>query len=300
MSTNDAYLEPARVRPNLSVRGDALVDRVLFDGTRAVGVRLASGEELDAGEVILSAGAVHSPAILLRSGIGLDDGLPVGANLKDHAATAGFEIDLRPEARCERTDAPVMHSLLRYSSGLADAGPNDMQMLWFNATGSRPDGLASARLIGAVMTVFSSGEVRLRSADPTIDPIVEFRFLADDRDRRRLHDAVRRMLDVVRHPAVADASERVTALSTPIEELDSDDAIAGWVDANVTDYVHACGTCRMGRPDDPAAVVDLDGGVLGHERLSVCDASIMPDLPRANTHLTTVALAERFVERRRR
>jgi choline dehydrogenase-like flavoprotein len=298
VSTNDAYLEPARARPNLFVRGDALVDRVLFDGARAVGVRLASGEELEAGEVILSAGAVHSPAILLRSGIGDDDGLPVGANLKDHAATAGFEIDLRPESRRERTEAPVMHSLLRYSSGLAEGGPNDMQMLWFNATGSRPDGLASARLIGAVMTVFSSGQVRLRSADPTIDPIVEFRFLADDRDRRRLHDAVRRMLDVVRHPAVADVSERVTALTTPIEELDSDDAIAAWVDANVTDYVHACGTCRMGRPGDPAAVVDLDGAVLGYERLSVCDASIMPDLPRANTHLTTVALAERFVERR--
>jgi choline dehydrogenase-like flavoprotein len=299
VSTNDAYLEPARGRPNLSVRGDALVDRVLLDGPRAGGVRLASGEEIEAGEVIVSAGAIHSPAILLRSGIGIDDGLPVGANLKDHAATAGFEIRLRPEARRQEPAAPVMHSLLRYSSGLAEAGPNDMQMLWFNATGPRADGLASARLIGAVMSVFSIGQVRLRSAEPTADPVVEFRFLSDDRDRRRLHDAVRRMLEVVRHPAVADLSDGVTALTTPIDELDSEAAIAAWLDANVSDYVHACGTCRMGRGDDPAAVVDLGGAVRGYERLSVCDASIMPDLPRANTHLTTVAVAERFVERRR-
>jgi choline dehydrogenase-like flavoprotein len=107
------------------------------------------------------------------------------------------------------------------------------------------------------------------------------------------------MLDVVRHPAVSAVTDRTTALTTPIDELDSEAAIDTWLEVNVGDYVHACGTCRMGAAGDPAAVVDLGGAVIGYDRLSVCDASIMPDLPRANTHLTTVALAERFVERRR-
>lgn len=130
VSTNDAYLEPARARHNLEVRGDALVDRIVLDGRRAVGVRLATGEEIEGQEVVVCAGAIHSPAILLRSGIGLDDGLPVGANLREHASTAGFEIALRPEARMATPDAPLVTSMLRYTSGLADAGPNDMQMIW--------------------------------------------------------------------------------------------------------------------------------------------------------------------------
>ena len=81
------------------------------------------------------------------------------------------------------------------------------------------------------------------------------------------------------------------ALTTPIDELDTDDAIDAWLRANVADYVHAVGTCRMGAPDDPAAVVDTDCRVIGYEGLRVCDASVMPDLPKANTHLTTVAIA---------
>ena len=137
-----------------------------------------------AGEVIVSAGAIHSPAILLRSGVGIDDGLPVGANLKDHAATAGLRDRARsPPDGCARRRAPVFGSMLRYTSGLAEAGPNDMQILWFDAVGPTDDALAGGRLIGAVMRVFSRGEVRLRSADPHDDPVVEFRMLSDDRDR---------------------------------------------------------------------------------------------------------------------
>jgi 5-(hydroxymethyl)furfural/furfural oxidase len=297
VSTNDAYLEPARGRANLEVRGDVLVDRVLFDGRQAQGVRTAAGEEIAAHEVIVSAGAIHSPAILLRSGVGLDDGLPVGANLKDHAATAGFEIALKPAGRMRSPNAPVFDSVLRYSSGLADAGPNDMQMIWFAAVGPTDDELAGGRLMGAVMRVFSHGQVRLRSDDPLVDPTVEFNMLSDMRDRTRLRECVRRMIDVVRHPAVASISDGVLALTTPIDELDSDDAVDAWLAATVNDYVHAVGTCRMGTRGDTAAVVDTDCRVIGYERLRVCDASVMPDLPKANTHLTTVAIAQRLISK---
>lgn len=299
VSTNDAYLEPARGRVNLEVRGDGLVDRVLLDGRRAVGVRTATGQEIEANEVIVSAGAIHSPAILLRSGVGVDDGLAVGANLKDHAATAGFEIALTPEGRMRSSDAPVFASGLRYTSGLADAGPNDMQMIAFGGVGPTDEGLAGGRLIGAVMRVFSHGEVRLRSADPLVDPIVEFRMLSDERDLVRLRDCVKRMIAIVRHPAVESISDSVIALTTPLDDLGTDAAIDAWLAATVNDYVHAVGTCRMGAAGDPAAVVDTDCRVIGYDALRVCDASVMPDLPKANTNLTTVAIAERLVTRMR-
>src|SRR5436190_1623585 len=265
VSTNDAYVEPARARSNFGVRGDVLVDRVLLDGRRAAGVRTSTGEEIAAREVVISAGAIHSPSILLRSGIGVDDGLAVGATLKDHAATAGFELALRPEGRMRSSDAPLFTCALRYTSGLADAGPNDMQMVWFRAVGPDDEGLAGGRLFGAVMRVFSHGSVRLRSDDPLVDPVVDFRMLTDERDLVRLRDVVRRMIDVVRRPEVAAIIESVVALVTPIDELDDDDAIDAWLAATVNDYVHAVGTCRMGTPGDPAAVVDTDCRVIGYE-----------------------------------
>ena len=299
VSASDGYLEPARERANLDVRGGVLVDRVLFDGRRATGVRSATGEEIAAREVIVSAGAIHSPAILLRSGVGLGDGLRVGANLKDHAATPGFEIALKPAGRMRSPNAPVFTSMLRYTSGLDEAGPNDMQILWFGAVGPTDEALEGGRLMGAVMRVFSHGEVRLRSDDPFVDPVVEFRMLSDGRDRTRLRDCVRRMIDIARHPSVGSISSGVLALTTPIDELDSDDAIDSWLTTNVNDYVHAAGTCRMGTLDDPDAVVDTDCRVIGYEHVRVCDASVLPDLPKANTHLTTVAIAERLIAKMR-
>jgi choline dehydrogenase-like flavoprotein len=295
VSTNDAYLEPARARANLEVRGDTLVDRVLLDGRRAIGVRTAHGEEIAAREVVVSAGAIHTPAILLRSGVGVGDGLPVGSNLKEHAATPGFEIALEPEGRMSSPDEPLFTSMLRYTSGLAEAGPNDMQMVWFGGVGTTVDTLAGGRLMGAVMRVFSQGEVRLRSEDPTVDPVVEFRLVSDERDRTRLRDCVRRMVDVVRHPAIEAISTGVLALTTHLDDLTTDDEIDAWLLATVNDYVHAVGTCRMGASGDPAAVVDTNCRVIGYEGLRVCDASVMPDLPKANTHLTTVAIAQRLL-----
>jgi 5-(hydroxymethyl)furfural/furfural oxidase len=300
VSTNDAYLEPARARENLEIRGDVLVDRVCFDGRRALGVRTTDGEEISASETIVCAGAIHSPAVLLRSAVGVDDGLAVGANLKEHAMTPGFELALTPEARVTDGAQPVFTGGVRYSSGLADAGPNDMQLVWFNAVGSDDAGRAGGRLLGAVMRVFSAGDVRLQSDDPTIDPIVEFRLLSDERDLVRLRDSVKRIIDIVRQPEIESITENVVALTTPIEKLDSDDVIDDWLLANVTDYVHAAGTCRMGRAGDPAAVVDTDCRVIGYEGLRVCDASVMPDVPKANTHLTTVAIAEMLAARMRR
>jgi choline dehydrogenase-like flavoprotein len=132
------------------------------------------------------------------------------------------------------------------------------------------------------MRVFSRGSVRLRSEDPFDDPVVEFNMCADDRDFVRLRDVVERTRAVVRHDAVASIVESVVALDRSIDDIDDD-----WLRAHVGDYVHAAGTCAMG------SVVDTQCRVIGYDGLRVCDASVMPDLPKANTHLTTVAIAER-------
>jgi choline dehydrogenase-like flavoprotein len=117
-------------------------------------------------------------------------------------------------------------------------------------------------------------------------------MLSDERDLVRLRDATRRIVAIVRQPAIEAIAEEVLAGTEPLDALTTDDVIDAWLASSVNDYVHAAGTCRMGTAGDPAAVVDPHCRVIGYERLRVCDASVMPDVPRANTHLTAVAIAE--------
>lgn len=118
-------------------------------------------------------------------------------------------------------------------------------------------------------------------------------MLADPRDRHRMRDGYRRLMDMARHPDIVALADAVLAGATPFDELADDDALDAWMDATVSNYVHAVGTCRMGDPHDPAAVVDPDCALIGYSGCYVVDASVMPDVPRANTHLTAVAIAER-------
>jgi 5-(hydroxymethyl)furfural/furfural oxidase len=270
-SVNDVYLEPARGRPNLEIVGDALVDRVLFDGRRAAGVRLADGREFEAAVVIVSAGAIHSPTVLLRSGL---ERPGLGRGLQDHPS---FPLVLRlHEAVPDPVGRLAVGALLRASHAVR----HDLQLLAMDVLDpALPD---LALLMGAAMRVHSRGTVRLAAADPFTDPVVEFDMLSDERD-----------IDTLR--AAAHLAERV-ALSGPMaaiarpEPYDLGDAA---LRALVGDYVHATSTCRMGATDDPLAVVDTSCRVIGHHGLLVCDASIMPTVPRANTHLPTVMIAER-------
>lgn len=277
-STNDVYLEPARGRANLTIRGDALVDRVLLEGHRAVGVRLADGTEIEAGAVVVSAGAIHSPAVLLRSGIDLPG---IGLGLQDHPS---LPIALR--LREEHVAAPgslAVSACLRATH----TDTNDLQLLALDTVDATMPWLGL--LMGAVMRVHSRGALRLASPDPAVHPIVEMNMLDDERDVLAMRAAAALTERVASSPAMAAVAE--------VEPYDlSDDALR----RSVGDYVHAVGTCRMGAADDPAAVVDRWCRVIGHEGLTVCDASVMPAVPRANTHLPVVMVAERvaaFFER---
>jgi choline dehydrogenase/5-(hydroxymethyl)furfural/furfural oxidase len=270
-SVNDVYLEPARVRPNLEVRGDTLVDRVLLHGTRAVGVRLADGSEIEAATVFVCAGAIHSPAVLLRSGV---DRPAVGVGLQDHPSYP-FTLQLHPEFAAGPAIVATA-ALLRATRNAV----HDLQVLALDEADPSVPGLGV--LLGALMHVHSRGAVRLASTDPAVHPEVDFAMLSDERD-----------LDGM--GAAAELAERIvtsTALRRVGTVLPYDLSPDG-LRAGLGDYVHAAGSCRMGASGDEAAVVDPACRVIGHDGLYVCDASVMPRLPRANTHLPTVMIAER-------
>jgi choline dehydrogenase len=317
VTTNDAYLEPARLRPNLTIRGDALVDRVLFQGRRATGVRVRLPEtgwtEITAREVILCAGAVHSPAILWRSGVGpaaelaalgiavVRDQPLVGRQFMDHPILH-VSLKLRPEHRPRDPDSRHTNCCITYSSGLAEAGRRDMLMIAFNHLGF-DDGNAArpGALSVAVFQAFSRGSLHLVSPDPTIDPFIEENMLSDERDLVRLRDGVRRAARLVAQPALAAITEaaRLGLSEVPAAEAlrMGDDALDALLLAEASDIQHGAGSCRMSAYEDPRGVVDPDGRVKGLQGVSVVDASIMPSDCRANTHLTTVMLAEAIAAR---
>jgi choline dehydrogenase-like flavoprotein len=313
ISTNEAYLEPARGRDNLEIRGHALVDRVLFDGASAAGVRVhIQGEgthDIKAREIVLCGGAIHSPAILLRSGIGPADelnsmgipvvaDLPVGRNFFDHPL---FRATIQPREEFRAADRDTRHTncCVTYTSGLAGGGKRDMILIAFNHRGIGNPGAIGAGLFNA----FSRGTLKLASLDPEIDPVVEENMLADPRDMLRMKDAVKRLAVLTAHEALAGRADWIrlgdTELTFP-QAAAMPDADLEAVLLQVTgDIQHAAGSCRMSGANDSNGVVNPDGTVKGVASLRVADASIMPSDCRANTHFTTVVIGEAIARKMR-
>ena len=325
ISTNDGYLESVRGRNNLTIRGKVTVDRILFDSDQAIGVRLwhqGHHEDVRAGQVILCAGAVHSPAILQRSGIGPADwlgaagvevrsSLPVGLNFQDHPLVS-LVLQLHPEA-IPMPGFRHTNCCVRYSSNIDPAGPGDMMLVAMNRLGDslgredlddNPQGIG---MLGVWLNqCFSSGEVRITNADPLCHPIIEENMLDHADDRTRMREGVRYLAQLAAHDSIAAISQQVyvstggwvgsggqpLGLSALMDLTDNDlDALCLAV---AGDAQHATSTCRMGAIDDPTTVVDSECRVHGFDRLKVVDASVMPTVPRANTHLTTVMIAEKI------
>lgn len=295
VSTNDGYLEDVRDRPNLTIRGDCQADTLLFEpGSWAVrGVQLADGRRWlvsPGGEVLVASGAAHSPTILMRSGIGpaadlaaLDidvvADLPVGRGLQDHPMLM-VKVPTVESAQ-HSLDNRVTNCILRYSSGLAGAGENDMMLLPNNGFQ-----FGHSWMIAQQEQVFSRGRLRLLSRDPFIEPLIEQRLLTDERDLVRMRDAVDRIADVT-------SSRAFAPIVTGRPELPSKERLP----EIVGDTVHICSTCRMGSPHDDTSVVDPDCRVLGVEGLRVIDASVMPAAPRANPQLSVIMIAEQMARR---
>jgi choline dehydrogenase len=306
ISTNEAYLEPARGRANLEIRGFALVDRVLFKDGKATGVRVRiQGQgttDIEAREIVLCAGAIHSPSILLRSGVGPADellamgidvqaDLPVGRHFFDHPLFR-TTVQLREEQRPTDRDTRHTNCCVTYTSGLADGGRRDMILIAFNHRGIGVPGAIGTGLFNA----FSRGTLKLASQDPEIDPVVEENMISDPRDMLRMADAVKRLATITARPALTDIADWIrlgdteltpqAAAALPAAELEA-------VLRQITgDIQHAAGTCRMSAAGDAGGVVNPDGTVKGIVGLRVADASIMPADCRANTHFTTVVIGE--------
>ena len=311
-STNDAYLEPARGRPNLTICGNTIVDKVLFTRGRAVGVSaLADGalSEYRAQTVVLSAGAVHSPAILLRSGIGPAADLrglgidvvsdrPAGAGVQDHPLIS-LVVRLQPGAHGQKPGSRHSRYVIRYGLGLT-AEPTDGMLCLLSHAGA-PD---MCEIFGWLNRTLSQGKISLASADPREHPVVEQDLLSDPRDMSRMLAMIADMVELSRHPALARVITSAhlapgpgDPVGLPLLDRDVSEAeLTQYVLANLYDAAHISGSCRMGAAGDPASVVDEQGRVLGVDGLRVADASIFPWVPSANTHLSSVLVGEKIAD----
>ena len=304
ISTALAYLEPARSRPNLTIRPGCLVQDVVMSGGRAIGVRLADGDVVAADEVIVCGGAYESPGVLLRSGIGpaadiaalgrtvVADLPGVGQNLADHPAVS---IDVP----CDPPDGdPAIFQLVATTHSSARRAGVDAPDLQLMACGPYPVEAGHAcSLAAALLQPTSRGRVRILSLDPLAPPEIDLGYLASDEEVARLTEALR-LLDAATQTG-AMIEENAGARFGPPRELIADDAAAAaWIRASAWSYHHPVGTCAMGPDPGAGAVVDPDGRVHGVAGLSVVDASVMPDIPSANTNIPTIMLAEHIAARR--
>ena len=309
MSTALTYLDPSRHRLNLTVKANVLASRIVFDGKRAVAVEVESGGErfvVEGREIILSAGAIASPQLLILSGIGPADHLRalgiqvvhdlpgVGQNLRDHPH---LEIWLRVKKGAPLvTDAPKAQTALRYTARGSNT-PNDMQMLpIFEAqpASADPPQPEAVRILCQLYLAMGAGRLKLTSADPHVQPHLEYRYLTEARDRERMRENVRMCISLLEHQAFRDIIEE--RLTPRDEALTSNETLDAWLLENVSTSQHISGTCKMGPASDPLAVADQYCRVYGVEGLRVVDASVMPDVIRANTNATTVMIGERAAD----
>jgi choline dehydrogenase len=306
-STLLTYLSEARKRPNLEIRANSMVRRVLMRDTRAIGVEYeahgAIGRE-EADRIVLSAGVVNSPHILMLSGIGPREqlqrvgvepivDLPVGQTFFDHAFVplTGYASDTS-EPRCgfraefkytsdggQRNDICVFPCLLEPAS-LNYEVPTDVNALV---------------LVGIVLAKpRSSGWMNLVSNDPHRQPELHLNFLADPFDVHRMKDATRFMYDIATTPP---AAREIKQLLLPTAEVvDDDERLVDWLRRNIATGYHGTSTCRMGPSGDPTAVVDHRAAVHGTEGLYVADASVMREITTGLTNLTCYMIGEKVAE----
>jgi choline dehydrogenase len=306
VSSAVGYLAPARLRANLSIRANTHIRRLVIKGRRCIGVEVqnATGdvEQLLAKTVVLSAGAIMSPAILMRSGLGpanqlnalgidvVEDIAAVGQNLCDHPALS-VVANVKQGSLID-TDSPIIQTILRYTCADSDKR-NDLQIEQLSFVGG-PKDPPRFGIAGVVEYQYGRGEVRLASADPLVNPIIDNHFCEDDRDAQRLVTCLQDILKFTETGPLADM----------IEDVIFPDPARGH-DAQSLDYLvrkfsasgyHPCGTVKMGLKQDPGAVVDQYGRCHYIDNLVIADASIMPFVPRANTNLTCLMIGERVGE----
>jgi choline dehydrogenase len=302
-SAADGYLRPVLDRPNLSVLTDALAHRLIMASDRCIGVEYSVGTEVRRAypqrETILSAGAIGSAQLLLRSGIGPAEHLRavgidtvadlpgVGANLHDHPHAGVIYTAAQPIPPGQNTHTALV-AAVRTTPDLAAP---DIQLLFTDLPYHPPSiaGPASGYTIAfTTLHPHSRGTVRLASPDPTTAPLIDPNFFGDDRDLVAMLTALDMAREIGSSPAL-DQWRDDEALPGP--DMHDESELRDYLRRDTDPYYHPVGTCRIGT--DPAAVVDPQLRVHGIDGLRVADASVMPSIPGANTNATVLAIAER-------
>ena len=307
MSTALTYIHPNRHRLNFTVRANVRALRVLFDGQRATGVEVESGGDtfaVEGEEIVVSAGAIGSPHLLMLSGVGPADHLRglgiqvvhdspgVGQNMRDHPSVQ-VRVDVK-EGFQLHPQKPREYVTLRYTSD----GSTTRNDIIVNASNFSPMVQSGGGALEAYGVQFScslqlavgAGQLTLTSADPNVQPHLEFRYLSEPWDRQRMRDAIGLCVRLLERD---EFKEIVASRIAPTDsDLVSDDALDSWLLRNVMTAHHVSGTCKMGPTSDSKAVVDQHCRVHGLDGLRVVDASIMPDVIRANTNATALMIGE--------
>ena len=309
MSTAITHLAPMRHHLNLTIRGNVFARKILIENRQVTGVEVESGGEVftvESNKVVLSAGALKSPHILMLSGIGPKDQLDeygidvlqntpgVGANLRNHPISP---ISFRVKEGIKlQPDASGVRIALRYTAKGSDDS-NDMMMttssLFSPFTGEMlPDRIG--RISCVIELPAGAGFVRLNSADPAVQPKFDYRYFSHPEDMRRMRDGIRLAVKMLETDAYKNVSDgRVT----PTEGiLIDDDALDLWIRQTVGSARHVSGTCKIGPDSDPMAVVDQQCRVKGLQGLWIADSSVMPQVPRANANATAIMIGERVAE----
>jgi choline dehydrogenase len=300
-STALGYLKPARRRDNLDLRPMTQVRRVIIRERRVIGVeieRFGAVTLLPCHRVVLAAGAIATPGILVRSGIGPRDVLerigvevvadaPVGARLWDHPGAA---LVLVPKSGLAHPDHPDIQTTMRYAS--TGGAANDMQLQPVS-TIRLPLVPLLVALVVMVGKPRGHGTLRYHSADAGARPHIEPRLGEDPEDRLTILEGLRMARDLVTTSALRDL---VRVAWPNDEQLGRGEDDTRWMLSGIGSGYHPCGTAPMGDATDPFAVVDGHGRVRGVEGLIVADASIMPTIPTANLNLSTIMIGERVAE----
>lgn len=286
------HLYPAQDRPNLEVRGDTLVARLLFEKNVVIGVELANGERLEANRVILSAGILHTPMLLWRSGIGPADALRklsidplvdspgVGAHWTDHMV-----IQLSTPVS-DRFTRPGTHGIQVLARVTAEGSPftNDLQITpWCERLGKNEYQL---NLSVSLQQPFGEAEIAATSRDPNERGAFSWPFPGEPRNIERLRYGYRLAARILANAKVSDDSDALARA-----EAQSDGELDAWIAENHGAFYHGLGSCQMGESDTLPLALDLS--VRGTQGLYVIDGASIPRVTRSNTHIAIIALAER-------
>lgn len=341
VNTGIAYINPIRGRPNLTVQGNSAVRRVLFTGKRATGVEVlrdGAVSTVRAGEVVLCAGGMKSPQLLLVSGVGPQSelgrlGIPVvmdlagvGQGFSDHPEIG---VNWQPKHNLRKYDTTQsMANCLNFTAAGSDFA-SDLEILplirplsylltgtskaplkkqirtsnqhphqWLTALRGvslkrvlqQASHQGDLQLLVAVQAETSRGAITLTSADPDVQPRIDYNYLSTETDLSRMREGVRTAVKILRSEPFRPHYKRLTELTDPT--LEEDLRLNKWMRGHLGTAVHLCGSAKMGSPADPSSVVDQYGRVHGVQNLRVADTSILPTTPTRGPAATAVLIGE--------